>query len=279
MKKNIIIISGPTGVGKTDFVDELVKKQPSEIINLDVGQFYEPISIGTAKPDWANHPVRHHLFDIIKNPVNITVVEYRKLVLLKVEEIWQKQKLPILVGGSGFYLLSLFFPPLETKKISDLISGSWEDLNSLDPKRAAAIDPADSYRIDRALTLLKGGQKPSDKKPVYQSIGEAKIKIINRDRKDLYDRINQRTDSMIEDGWIKEVESLSEEWKGFLKKKKLIGYDLIIDYLDKKIDFQKLKTEIKKQTRRYAKRQLTFFRMIERKLQETDVEFEWFNLT
>ncbi len=111
MEKFILIIFGPTGVGKTACADHIAKSQPIEIINMDMGQLYTPLTIGTAKPDWQSSPVTHHMFDIINDPVNFTVAEYRSKVAALVQEIWQRNKLPVLVGGSGFYVRSLLFPP------------------------------------------------------------------------------------------------------------------------------------------------------------------------
>src|SRR5271156_1977599 len=103
----MLIVYGPTGVGKTDLALAIAKRIPAEIINMDVGQFYTPLSIGTAKPDWKQSPIPHHLFDIINNPINYTVNDYRTVLYTTVKEILARGNLPILVGGSGFYLHSL----------------------------------------------------------------------------------------------------------------------------------------------------------------------------
>lgn len=104
-----IIIYGATGTGKTDFALEIARRTPAEIINMDIGSFYAPLTIGTAKPNWRNEAVVHHLFDIIDEPCNYTVVAYRQACLELVRDIVSRNKLPIIVGGSGFYLKSLFF--------------------------------------------------------------------------------------------------------------------------------------------------------------------------
>ena len=108
---NVLIISGPTASGKTNLSEKIAQEFDGEIINADVGQFYVPLSIGTAKPDWKNSPLKQHLFDIIDEPVNFNVSRYRELVFDKVNEIWAQNAIPILVGGSGFYLKSLFQAP------------------------------------------------------------------------------------------------------------------------------------------------------------------------
>ena len=110
MPKKIIILYGPTGVGKSDCALALGEKFPLELINADVGQFYTSFSIGTAKPDWKNQKMAHHLFDILNEPIDFSVAEYRKKILETCQNIWQKSKTPIIVGGSGFYLKSIFFP-------------------------------------------------------------------------------------------------------------------------------------------------------------------------
>src|SRR5579863_9779399 len=107
----MLIVYGPTGVGKTDVALAIAQHIPAEIINMDMGQFYTPLSIGTAKPDWKNSPIPHHLFDIIDTPINYTVAEYRTMLYKTVQEVIGRGNLPILVGGSGFYLHSLLFPP------------------------------------------------------------------------------------------------------------------------------------------------------------------------
>jgi tRNA dimethylallyltransferase len=285
MKKEVLIITGPTGVGKTDFVDKVANCLPTEIVNLDLGQFYEPFGIGTAKPDWKSQAVPHHLFDLIKTPHNYTVFQYRTIVIEKIKEIWAREKLPILVGGSGFYLLSLFFPPLKGSEINVAeVSTSWQELQELDPERAAQIDKNDPYRIQRAISIAKSGKIPSQLKPKFDPFCSAKIIVLNRDRDDLYDRINKRTIEMLEEGWVEEVDKLSKEWQQFLMEKKLIGYDDVIKYLNKEISKDKLIGVIRKKTRNYAKRQLTFFRMLERKLNEEKktnyaVSLDWLHLT
>lgn len=106
-----IIVAGPTGVGKTDVVDAIALKIDAEIINGDMGQFYTPLTIGTAKPNWQASSVPHHLFDIINVPVLFSVVAFREQVSILCNAIWQRKKIPIIVGGSSYYIATLFFPP------------------------------------------------------------------------------------------------------------------------------------------------------------------------
>ncbi len=108
-----IVITGPTGVGKTDFVQQLCQKLPFpvEVINGDVGQFYKPLSIGTAKPAYESEPVPHHLFDIMEKPEDYTVALFRERVARLMSDIWSRSAVPLIVGGSSFYIQSLYFPP------------------------------------------------------------------------------------------------------------------------------------------------------------------------
>lgn len=273
----VLIITGPTGVGKTDLSIDMAQKLSGEIINIDSGQFYEPLSIGTAKPDWKNQPIEHHLFDIITNPVDFTVHEYRDIVIKKIKEIQAKGKLPILVGGSGFYIQSLFFPPQAVtinKPRAQQELNSWQKLYEIDPVRANAIQKNDTYRIDRALDIWRTtGQKPSEYIPEYSPEFDFEIVIVTRDRERLYQRINDRVEQMFAQGWFNEVSSLNSNWKQFLKAKKLIGYDDILRYSESESsDYDALVETIKQKSRNYAKRQLTFFRMLTKKIIKSELD-------
>jgi tRNA dimethylallyltransferase len=295
MKPSLLIITGPTAVGKTDIVLRLAQTIPSEIINADSGQMYTPLSIGTAKPDWRNEPVPHHLFDLSNEPANFSVTDFRERVVGLITKIHDRGRLPILVGGSAFYIQSLFFPP--SKNVATPISVekgdfSWERLNEIDPERAKKIHKNDHYRIERALTLWEEtGTLPSELVPVYKPLVPFHCLFLTRERDDLYQRIDQRVFQMIEEGWIEEVASLrSTSWESFLKKKKIIGYDIILEYLNKGIAESKkdeLIEKIQKKTRNYAKRQMIFFKMLAKKFEEVssqkvdlnEAKVDWVNLT
>lgn len=277
--KHLVVIYGPTGVGKTDFADHLANIVHGEIINADIGQFYTPLSIGTAKPLWQKSPIAHHLFDILDEPRDLTVTQYRELVIALLEDIWQRGNVPIIVGGSGFYIASLFFPPqLPSSKKSMMVNfegddtkSLWDMLNKIDPERAKDIHIHDRYRIVRALEIWHNtGIKPSNYVPIYDPPSPYFMLCLTRDRKQLYERINQRVHEMIEQGWIQEVKLLlGTLWENFLKEKKIIGYDDIIRYLhgpQTNKDYEYLIETIAQKTRNYAKRQLTFWRMMQKKL-------------
>ncbi len=321
----MIIIAGPTGVGKTELSLKLAAqfKNPA-IVNADLGQLYTPLTIGTAKPDWRNEPVPHYLFDILDQPENFTAFEYRRLV----SKLFKKLKLqvanspensspdsctkelkatPILVGGSGFYLQALFFEsPLD--KISPQASDNsgviydnnsrlenlklWEKLNLIDPVRAQAIDPQDSYRVQRALEIWQRYKiLPSQAKPIFApiipKIEKIKLIVLTRDLPELYARIDQRVLEMLDAGWLTEVQGLvGTPWEKFLLTKRLIGYDDLLTSLKSAGDLENLAAStvqlIQKRSRNYAKRQIAFFKMLTRQLTENSagqIEIEWLNLT
>jgi tRNA dimethylallyltransferase len=274
MHDYFLILFGPTGVGKSEISLQLSQHLPAEIVNIDMGQFYTPLSIGTAKPNWRTMPVPHHLFDILNDPVNFTVIDYRKCFLETVGQIWQRNNLPIVVGGSCFYVHALFFPPRvgveEVLKRMCPVNDAdlWKQLYEVDPERALKIHSHDIYRIKRALEIWYiTGKKPSALVPFYNPPAPFTLICLTRDRADLYNRIDKRTEEMIDTGWIDEVRALlGTPWEQFVRTKKLIGYSEILDYLEGKRNLPETIERIKQETRNYAKRQLIFWRMMEKQL-------------
>jgi tRNA dimethylallyltransferase len=272
--RTIIIICGPTGVGKSDFAEMLAQHISGEIVNMDLGQFYTPLSIGTAKPDWRNARVAHHLFDILDSPKNFTVVEYRKRLLEACNELTKRNVTPIVVGGSMFYLKSLFFPPIgESVEISssDATSSTWEELNEIDSDRAAALHKNDTYRINRAMEIWRTkGVKPSLYQPDLEMPCNVIMLYLTRNRDDLYARIDKRVIMMMEAGWLDEVRPLcNTPWETFLHEKKLIGYNELLSYvhqLDTGDDLESVISIIQQRSRHYAKRQETFWRGFQKML-------------
>lgn len=275
MNKFAVIISGPTASGKTDLSLSIAQQLPCEIVNADMGQFYLPISVGTAKPDWKNETSPHHLFDIIKSPINISSFEFRDLIINKVEELNLRNKIPLIVGGSGFYLKSLFLPPsAQTKSINKSLSEIpeellWKRLQEIDPVRASELHPHDIYRIKRALDIwYSTNTLPSRYKPVFKPPFNFVFIFINPPREILYEKINLRALQLLgtytDSPWIAEVKPLiNTDWEKFLKEKGLIGYKEIIEWIregENKNSFPALVEEIQKQTRNYAKRQITFWK-------------------
>ncbi|MCK4651272.1 tRNA (adenosine(37)-N6)-dimethylallyltransferase MiaA [Candidatus Babeliales bacterium] len=283
----LLVISGATASGKTYLTTKLAKILSSEIINADIGQFYTPLCIGTAKPDWKNEPVKHHLFDIIDTPKDLSVFEYRKLVLKKANEIFKKGKLPIIVGGSLFYLKSLYFPPKDfefnKEKIKSVYNKDldqkkklWEILYKIDSQRAIQLHYNDTYRITRALEIWeKTGIKPSEYKPEFYPNFHSLFIFISLSKNILEERINKRTEHMFQKyGWINEVKSLvGTEWEEFIKRKGFIGYSQILDWIEngcRNEDLAELVKLIQQKTRQYSKKQITFYKGFKKLLQKED---------
>jgi tRNA dimethylallyltransferase len=273
MKRFCIIISGPTGVGKSELAESLAQECGGEIINCDVGQFYTPLSIGTAKPQWKHSIIPHHLFDIIDTPRHFSVIEYREMVEKKIEDIWARNKIPFIVGGSGFYIRSIFYSSDNYFRLTlnedtkyELLSTTllWEKLFKIDPLRANKIHKNDRYRIIRALNLWDElGKLPSECKPLYRPLAPCITFYITREREELYKRINERVTRMLTQGWQEEVFHLSMIWKDFIMQKKIIGYNELID---PSYDSTTLKNLIAQRTRHYAKRQITFWKALKKDL-------------
>jgi tRNA dimethylallyltransferase len=274
----VVFIYGPTASGKTDFASSLAEQIPAEIINMDSAQCYTPLTIGTAKPDWRNTPYLQHMFDCVNEPKTLTVHAYRAMVLPLIKEVWSRGNLPIFVGGSGFYLKSLLFPPQgpalasDKKLIFEPADNLWQELNAIDPDRARAIHPSDSYRIERALEIWHmTGKRPSEYRPLYDPPAPFILVHITRRRADLYERINKRVYQMIDQGWESEVASLlNSPWEQFVQEKKIIGYNEFIDYLKGISTLEQAIELIQQRSRNYAKRQETFWRMIKRQISDEE---------
>lgn len=273
----MIVLYGPTGVGKTELSLLLAQHLPVEIITMDTGSLYEPLTIGTAKPDWKAQPVPHHLFDHIKYPdLQFSAMDYRRLVSSLLPSLEQQGTYALAVGGSGFYLKSLLWPARDSGARGTLETSApteelYNKLRQIDPARAAALNPHDRYRIIRALTIWHTtGTAPSLYQPLFEPLEKTVVIHLTRDRDDLYSRINERVVAMIDAGWIDEVAHLNDAWKAFVCEKKVIGYDDIVSYLRHNGSFQQLIATIQTKTRNYAKRQETFWRMLLKNIQTSD---------
>jgi tRNA dimethylallyltransferase len=289
MNNQVIIIVGPTGIGKSDVALLLAQKiamsgTPAHVINADIGSFYTPLTIGTAKPNWRDEVAPHHLFDIIDEPKNFSVIAYRHMVSDTLKVITAQGHVPIIVGGSSFYINALFFPPysetlnaVHKQAYSDDTHALWKRLYEFDPQRAREIDMNDRYRITRALDIWHAtGTQPSVFKPRFDPIApRIALFCLFSDMQKLYQNINARTQKMIATGWIDEVRHLAPAWHTFLLGKKMIGYDDIIHHVrsvrasvDEQGYIDDLVATIQQKTRHYAKRQVTFNRMLIKKLEE-----------
>ncbi len=276
-KKFVLIISGPTASGKTDFAEMISDCIDCEIINADMGQFYTPFSIGTAKPDWKNSKTKQYLFDIIDEPKNLTAFQYYNLVLDQIKKVWSGGKIPIVVGGALFYIKSLYFPPQKLnsnnveKQFFNENENMWKLLDKIDTKRASDIHPNDTYRIKRALEIWETtGIKPSEYKPKFCPEFSSIFVFINPDRDLLIKKINKRTKVMMDAGWIEEARKImGTSWEEFVVYKGLIGYQEIFKWIrsgEKRDQTNSLIESVQIKTRQYAKKQITFWKSLEKQL-------------
>lgn len=281
---NLVIITGPTGIGKTELSLELAKKYKGEIISSDSMQIYKKLNIGTAKIDLNNTSIPHHMIDIIEPSDNFTVADFKNSAKKIISDINNRGGLPFLVGGTGLYINSLVYnldftetePDYEYRdELREILEeeGSeflYEKLQYQDRDMAEKIHKNNGQRIIRALEILKSGNKKGDNFREENKDYNLIYIGLNMDRAKLYEKINQRVDKMIDLGLVDEVKNLLDE--GLDKKSqslKAIGYKEVISYLDGEIDFDEMVDLIKKNSRHYAKRQLTWFRR--------DKRIKWFD--
>lgn len=271
----MIIIAGPTAVGKTEVAIRVCQNVNGQIISVDSRQIYKFMDIGTAKPTLEERNlVKHHLIDIVEPNEYYSVYQFRNDAIHAAKQILNEGKIPVFVGGTGLYIDSLLrgifdgFPRDEQLR-SDLLRLEKENAGSLrkllekyDPQAAFKIHKNDLKRTIRALEVcLKSGRKFSELQKEISPAGKFTLIILNRDRNELYDRINLRVERMIENGLIDEVENLLR--KGYTKElnsMKTIGYQEVIEYMEGKIDYRSMIEKIKKNTRHFARRQLIWFR-------------------
>lgn len=258
--KKVIIITGPTAIGKTKLSIELAKRLNTELINGDAYQIYKGLNILTAKPSIDElNMVKHHLMDVLEPGTDFTICQYQKMV----RELIEKMELPIIVGGSGLYIDSViydyrFLEEDNSYEESDLSNEELHQiLTDLDPQNALKIHPNNRKRLLRAIHLAKTQNKDErslNKNHYYQPL----IICLTLDRDILYERINQRVALMINEGMIEEVkENLGLE---NTQQGKAIGYIDTIKYLKNEITIDELIEKMSKDTRHYAKRQLTWYR-------------------
>ena len=282
--ENLVIITGPTGIGKTELSLELAKKYKGEIISSDSMQIYKKLNIGTAKIDLDKTSIPHHMIDIIEPSDNFTVADFKNSAKKIITDINNRGGLPFLVGGTGLYINSLVYnldftetePDYEYRdELREILEeeGSeflYEKLQDQDRTMAEKIHKNNGQRIIRALEILKSGNKKGDNFREENKDYNLIYIGLNMDRAKLYEKINQRVDKMIDLGLVDEVKNLLDE--GLDKKSqslKAIGYKEVISYLDGEIDFDEMVDLIKKNSRHYAKRQLTWFRR--------DKRIKWFD--
>ncbi len=279
MAKRIIAIAGPTASGKTALAVELSKRLSGEVVSCDSMQIYKGMDIGTAKPDAAEmQQIPHHMIDIKEPDERFSVAEFVKCARACIEDILSRGKVPILAGGTGLYMDSVLFNiefadfeevPDFNQEMEKLLreqgpKALHEELRKRDPEAAEKIHPNNTRRIIRALEVCEATGKPftlvsneAKRSPEY----EALVLCIDTPREVLYERINRRVDHMLENGLLSEVRALKEKGIGRdTTAIQAIGYKELYDYFDDVLTLDEAVEKIKRESRRYAKRQLTWFR-------------------
>jgi tRNA dimethylallyltransferase len=275
----LIILTGPTAVGKTELSLKLAQRVNAEIVSADSMQVYKYMDIGTAKPSLKEREsVPHHLIDLVEPDQDFSVADYQRHFQQTVTSIYDRGKLPLLTGGTGLYIRACIqgfdlepgepLPSLRQELKEQIEEYGpqylYQRLLDVDPEAAGKIHPNDQRRVIRALEVFLSTGAPISKLRRNRSLNY-QFKLIyiflNRDRDELYRRIENRVEQMIAAGLVEEVNSLLK--KGFspqLKPMQSLGYKQISNYLFENSSLEEAITSIKQETRRYAKRQLTWFR-------------------
>ena len=272
--KRVLIIAGPTAVGKTAVAETVAEKLGGELISADSRQIYKGLDVGTAKP--RNSKIPYHLIDIVTPEKRYDAAQFARDAQTLIKQIYDRGKTPIIVGGTGLYIRALtegiFEGNFRDETVREELLRRWRagenlyvELMRVDPEAAKKIDPKNFVRIQRALEVYIVSGKPISYwwKTATKKLSEWKfVKIIlNKERKALYERIEKRVDEMLEAGWVDEVKNLlksgvPENAPAFSS----IGYKQVVDYIKGKLSWEQMKEKIIKATKEYARRQLIWFR-------------------
>lgn len=279
MKPIVYVIGGPTASGKSKLAVELAKKVNGEIISADSMQIYKEMNIGTAKVNKEEmQGVQHYLVDFVSPDERYSVSNFKKDAEKAIEEILEKGKTPIVVGGTGLYIDSLIYGiefqneevDLEYReklnKIADEkgLESLYKKAQEIDPEAMKKISINDRKRIIRVLEIYHKTGKTKTEQELQSRKNEVKYEYkvfaITMDRERLYERIEKRVDSMIEQGLIEEVKQILNKYHTFPTAMQGLGYKEVVEYLEGSCTKEEMIEKIKKETRHYAKRQLTWFR-------------------
>ncbi|MBD1379307.1 tRNA (adenosine(37)-N6)-dimethylallyltransferase MiaA [Metabacillus arenae] len=288
-KEKLVVLIGPTAVGKTNLSIQLAKKLNAEIISGDSMQVYRTMDIGTAKITVDEmQGVPHHLIDIKDPEEDFSVAEFQEMVRELIGEIHKRNKMPMIVGGTGLYIQSVLYDYHFTEEASDGlfrkqmeelylekgIDPLYNKLKMIDPEAMKRIHPNNVRRVIRALEIYHVTGKTmteylsKQKQDLYYD--DALIGL-TMDRTTLYNRINRRVDLMIQNGLIQEVRELFEKGVKDCQSIQAIGYKELYHYFEGKIDLDTAIEQLKQNSRRYSKRQLTWFR--------NKMNVKWFDMT
>lgn len=278
-KPKIICVAGPTASGKTSYAIDLAKKTDGEVVSCDSMQIYKYMNIGTAKPTKEEMDgIPHHMIDFVDPRENYSVADYVRDAKECIDDILSRGKMPIVCGGTGLYMDSLiggiefqdekfdeeYRAELTAFAEKEGVAALHKILEEADSEAAGKIHPNNVKRVIRALEIIKSTgltKTESDRRAVKESAYDAEIFGLDMDREVLYDRINRRVDIMMEQGLIKEVESLLK--MGIPREStamQAIGYKELVSYFQGECGLEDAVETIKRESRRYAKRQLTWFR-------------------
>ena len=279
---NTIIILGPTASGKTDISINLAKRLNTEVINADCMQIYKELTIGTAKATPEEQDgVKHHLLDFVDPTSEFSVTDYKEKAMPIITDLISQNKIPVIVGGTGFYVQSLltnydYGNSFKSEELRAELNQLAEEkgktavhdiLKSIDIESANKIHENDLKRVIRAIEIYKlSGTKKSEINNTMQTDMQNPIKpliiVLDRDREELYNRINLRVDLMNKAGLIDEVKMLVKKYNLSIDNQSMqgIGYKEVLEYLDGQISLEECLDKIKINTRHYAKRQLTWFK-------------------
>lgn len=280
MQKNkVIVICGPTASGKTALSIALAKQINGEIVSCDSMQIYKDMNIGTAKPTQEEmQEIKHYLIGYVSPEERYSVADYKTDAKKAIKEIIEKGKMPIVVGGTGLYLDSLIYEieyqdikldeeyrkKLEEEVEEKGLEVLYEKAKEIDVKAMEKISPNDKKRILRILEIYHATGKTKTEQEIESRKKEVeydyKVYALDWDRQKLYDRINKRVDMMIEQGLIEEVKQIMAKYDTFPTAMQGLGYKEVVEYLEGKLTKEEMIEKIKMETRRYAKRQLTWFR-------------------
>lgn len=279
MKPKVIVIAGPTASGKTSLAIALAKQVGGEIVSCDSMQIYKDMTIGTAKPTKEEQDgIPHYLIDFVQPDRRYTVSDFCIDAKVAIKEILAKEKVPIVVGGTGLYIDSLIYeieyPEIKTdedyrrqlEKIAeqDGLELLYNQACQVDEEAMKKISPKDKKRILRVLEIYHDTGKTKTQLEIESRKNEVPycyyVFALDMPRDILYERIERRVDQMIQQGLIQEVESLLQKYESFPTAMQGLGYKEVKEYLEGNISKEEMIDILKKETRHYAKRQLTWFR-------------------
>lgn len=275
MVKYLILIAGPTAVGKTQLSLSIAEQYKTDIISCDSRQFYKEMCIGTAVPSTDElSRIKHHFIQNLSIQDHYSIGQFERDALVKIEALHKNNNAVVMVGGSGMYIDAVCnglddFPPvpdiirkeLNLRLQNEGLDALKKELMKLDPDYHELVDSSNPHRIIRAIEVCMVSGKPfsSFRKQQAKKRNFKTVKIIlNREREELYHRINKRVDKMMNEGLLEEVKKLYD-YKA-CNALQTVGYKELFAYFDGEWDLETAIEEIKKNTRRYAKRQMTWFR-------------------